>query len=122
MAIMSLSNALPRAFNTLAEHLHSSGSHLIPLRDHFSAEVEVLEELYEKEKLEGMPGTAEEAEESALRARTREMKLERRNVADQAFRESEIQKWVAIKEVSVTVCIWYARLDGWCVKSGNSIV
>jgi hypothetical protein len=95
-----INRALPTAFTTLAGNIEDTGIAFLSLRDHVSTEDGVWAELAAKEELGALPGTEEWAEEAALRAKAREMRLERRDLADEAYKLSETKKWSAIREVS----------------------
>lgn len=90
---------LPKAFSTFATDLESSASPFLPLADHFSTEANIAVKLERMGELHTLPDTAESTKEDVLIQCEREMKGERRNLADEAYRASEVQKWTAIKKV-----------------------
>lgn len=98
--LRELSSTLPKAFSTLATEFESSGSPFVSLIQHFSAEADNVFQLEKVEQLHPLPETEESRQEDDVVRRGREMKGERRNLADEAFRTSEIQKWNALEKVS----------------------
>lgn len=95
--------SLPTAFSTLGTSLDLSGSHFLPLANYFSDEADIAVQLEKMDQLPILPDTEESRVEDALLERSRAMTGERRNLADEAIKLSEIQKWTALKKVIISL-------------------
>jgi hypothetical protein len=99
-ACLDLSRALSHAFAQFAKRFEGSAAGFLPFSDYLSAEVDVLAQLEAREKLEAPAGSEKEREEAALRSKAREMRAERRNMAEQAYHDAYVNKWSAVERVS----------------------